>query len=123
MIMRCLKQTWTEIIMRGSSCGNGGVGDEVVIIDPSPTNFNPDCMPKKIASNVYTCASKRAYPNWVRIHRLLGNCDKKVKELEEIQEERTDGESSEDEYSEKLRKERVCLDQGNNFNKLLRKIS
>ena len=49
---------------------------------------------------MFTCASKRAYSNWVKIHRLLGNCDKKVKELEEIQEERADRESSEDEYTD-----------------------
>ena len=73
-----------------------------MIIDPSPTNFNPDRMPKTIASNIYTCTSKRAYANRVKIHRLLANGDKKVKELEEIQ---ADGESSDDDYSEELRKE------------------
>ena len=53
----------------------GGGEDEVIIIDPSPTNFNPDRMPKTIGSNVFTHASKRTYANRVKIHRLLGNCD------------------------------------------------
>ena len=35
----------------------GGSEDDVIVIDPSPTNFNPDKMPKTIASNMYTCAS------------------------------------------------------------------
>ena len=50
----------------------GGREDDVIVIDPSPTNFNPDNMPRTRASNVYTCASKQAYSNRVRIYKLLG---------------------------------------------------
>ena len=84
----------------------GGGDNDVVIIDPSPTNFDPNKMPKTIESNVYTCASNQAYSNRVRIFKLLGQCDSKVKELEELEEERGEGES-EDEYSEDIRKELV----------------
>ena len=45
----------------------GGGDNDVVIIDPSPTNFDPNKVPKRIESNVYTCASNQAYSNRVRI--------------------------------------------------------
>ena len=81
----------------------GGREDDVVIIDPSPTNLDPNKMPKTIKSNVYTCASNQAYSNRVRIFKLLGQCDSQVKELEELEDERGEGES-EDEYSQHIRK-------------------
>ena len=45
----------------------GGGGNDVVIIEPSPTNFDPNKMPKTVQSNVYTCARNQAYSNRVRI--------------------------------------------------------
>ena len=82
----------------------GGRGNGVIIIEPSPTNFDPNKMPKTVQSNVYTCARNQAYSNRVRIFTLLGQCDSKVKDLEEMEEERGEGES-EDEYAEDIRKE------------------
>merc|ERR1712215_414221 len=57
-----------------------------------------------MGSNVYTCAQNQAYSNRAQICTLLGQCDSKVKDLEEMEEERGEGES-EDEYAEDIRKE------------------
>ena len=82
----------------------GGGGNEVVIIEPSPTNFDPNKMPKTVQSNVYTCARNQAYSNRVRIFKLLVQCNSKAEDLEEMEEERGEGER-EDEYSEDIRKD------------------
>ena len=82
----------------------GGGGNEVVIIEPSPTNFNPDKMPKTVQSNVFTCAKQQAYSNRVRIFMTLEQCDSKVKDLQEMEEERGEDES-EDEYARDIRED------------------
>ena len=75
-----------------------------MIIEPSPTNFNPDRMPKTVKSNVFTCAKQQAYSNRVRVMTTLEQCDAKVKELTEMEAERRQGES-EDEHSREIREE------------------
>ena len=63
-------------------------------------------MPKTIKSNIFTCAKSQACASRVIIDKLLVWCNSKVKELEELEEERGEDES-EDEYAEDIRKELV----------------
>ena len=76
------------------------------IIEPSPTCLDPNKMPKTIKSNIFTCAKNQACSSRVRISKLLVQCNSKVKELEELEDERGEDES-EDEYAEDIRKELV----------------
>ena len=55
-------------------------------------------------SNIFTCAKSQATASRVIIDKLLVRCTSKVKELQELEDERAEDES-EDEYSEGLRKE------------------
>ena len=73
-----LLQSW----QRPRQVGEGG--NEVVIIEPSPTNFNPDRMPKTVKSNFFTCAKQQAYSNRVRVMTTLEQCDAKVREFTEM---------------------------------------
>ena len=66
----------------------GGGDNDVEIIEPSPTNLDPNKMPKTVESNVFTCAKIHAYSSRVRISKLLVQCDSKVKDLEELEDER-----------------------------------
>ena len=81
-----------------------GEGNEVQIIEPSPTGFNPSKMPKTIKSHVFVCAKQAAHSDRVRVMTVLEECDDKVKELTEMEEER-DKEHSEDEYCQEIRED------------------
>ena len=72
-----------------------------MIIETSPTNFNPDRMPNMVQSNVFTCAKQQAYSNRVT---TLEQCNSNVKELMEMEAERRQDESG-DEYSREIREE------------------
>ena len=61
-------------------------------------------MPKTVESNVFTCAKNQAYSSWVRISKLLVQCNSKVKDLEELEDERGE-EESEDEEADEIRKD------------------
>ena len=74
------------------------------IIEPSPTNLDPNKMPKTVESNVFTCAKNQAYSSRVRISKLLVQCNSKVKDLEELEDERGE-EESEDEEADEIRKD------------------
>ena len=75
---------------------------EVEIIEPSPTGFNPNKMPKTVLSHVFICAKQSALSDRVRVMTSLEECDDKVKELEELEAER-DKDDSEDELSIEVR--------------------
>ena len=98
-----------------------GEGHEVQIIEPSPTGFNPSKMPKTIKSHVFVCAKQAAHSDRVRVMTALEDCEDKVKELTELEEDR-DKENSEDEYclevrediSQNLKKVRSLLDSHSN---------
>ena len=75
-----------------------------MIIEPFPTKFDPDRMPKTVKSNVFTCAKQQAYSNRVSVMTTLEQCDAKVKELTEMDAERRQDES-EDEYSREIRED------------------
>ena len=53
---------------------------------------------------MYSCAKNQAYSNRVRIFTILDQCDSKVKDLQEMEEERGEDES-EDEYAEDICKD------------------
>ena len=79
-------------------------GLEVQIIEPSPTGFNPSKMPKTIKSHVFICAKQAAQSDRVRVMTALEDCEDKVKELMELEEDR-DKEDSEDEYCLEVRED------------------
>ena len=58
-----------------------GDNDEVVIIDPSPTNFNPSMMPKTTESSVFRAVTTQAHADRSRICKFLAKMDSKVEEL------------------------------------------
>ena len=89
-----------------------GEGHEVQIILPSPTGFNPSKMPKTIKSHVFVCAKQSAHSDRVRVMTALEDCDDKVKELTELEEDR-DKENSEDEY---------CLEVWEDISQNLKKV-
>ena len=61
-------------------------------------------MPKTIESNVFTRAKNQAYSSRVGISKLLVQSNSKVKELEELEEERWE-EESEDEDADEIHKD------------------
>ena len=74
-----------------------GDNDEVVIIDPS-------LMPKTTQSSVFTAVSTQAHADRSRICKFLAKMDSKVEELNELEQEKAEGDSD-DEYTEELLKE------------------
>ena len=88
-------------------------GLEVQIKEPSPTGFNPSKMPKTIKSHVFVCAKQAAHSDRVRVMTALEDCEDKVKELTELEEDR-DKENSEDEY---------CLEVWEDISQNLKRLS
>ena len=78
--------------------------NEVEIIEPSPTNFDPSRMPKTVGSKPFIRAEQQAYFSRVLISKLMSQGDAKVEELRELEEERGEGES-EDEDAEEIHKD------------------
>ena len=79
-------------------------------------------MPKTTQSSVFKAVNTQAHSNRVRICKLLAQMDSKVEELEELEQERAEGDSD-DKYTEDLRKElgedmvkvKSCLDSHSEF--------
>ena len=89
--------------LAASETVEGDNDTDVVIIEPSPTNFNPSLMPKTTQSSVFTAVNTQAHSNRTRIWKLLAQMDSKVEELEELEQEKAEGDSD-DEYTEELTK-------------------
>jgi len=95
----------TAAAAAAKTAAEAGAGDnDVEIIEPSPTNLDPNKMPKTIGSNIFTRAKNQAYSSWVRISKLLVQGNSKVKELKEVEEERGE-EESEDEDANGIHKD------------------
>ena len=90
--------------MAASETVEGDIDPEVVIIEPSPTSFNPSLMPKMTQSSVFTVVSTQAHADRTRICKFLAKMDSKVEELNELEQEKDEGDSN-DEYTEELPKE------------------
>ena len=76
--------------------------DEVMVIEPSPTQFNTARLPKTMESSVFKAVSIQAHASRAKIWKILAQMDKKVEELESLEQEDDD---SDDDYAESLRKE------------------
>ena len=74
--------------------------EEVQIIDPSPTDFNPQKMPRTVAGNTFIRAVDQAYHCRVLISKLIAKGDAKIEELGILEEEREEGESEDEEFLE-----------------------
>ena len=90
--------------MAASETVEGDNDIEVVIVEPSPTSFNPSLMPKTTQSSVFTAVSTQAHADRTRICKFLAKMDSKVEELDELEQEKAEGDSD-DEYTEELLKE------------------
>ena len=78
--------------------------DEVVVIEPSPTQFNPSMLPKTTQSSIFKAVNTQAHANRAKIWKLFAQMDSKVGELEGLEQEMEEGDSDDD-YTESLRKE------------------
>ena len=76
--------------------------DEVLVVEASPTLFNPAKLPKTMSSSVFKAAIVQAQGTRAKILKALGNMDKRVEELENLEQE---GDDSDDEYEDSLRRE------------------
>ena len=83
--------------LAASETVEGDNDTEVVIIEPSPTNFNPSLMPKTTQSSVFTAVSTQAHSDRTRIWKLLAQMDSKVEELEELEQEKVEGDRGSEE--------------------------
>ena len=77
--------------------------DDVVIVEASPTQFNPAKLPKTINAGVFKAAVVRAQGYRTQILKGLSNMDKRVVELEELEQEGHDSEN--DDFVDNLWKE------------------
>ena len=76
--------------------------DEVIVIEPSPTQFNAAMLPKTMESSIFKAVSIQAHASRAKIWKLLAQMDQKVEELEGLEQEMEDGDSDDD-YTESLR--------------------
>merc|ERR1712208_271666 len=77
--------------------------DEVMVIEASPTQFNPEKLPKTMESSIFKAVCLKAHASRAKIWKALANMDKKVEELESLEQE--DDNSDADSYVDNLRKE------------------
>ena len=64
--------------------------DEVIVIEPSPTQFNPAMLPKTMESSIFKAVSIQAHASRAKIWKILAQKDKKVEELESLEQEMED---------------------------------
>ena len=83
--------------------GDEVLDDDVVIVEASPTQFNPAKLPKTINAGVFKAAVVRAQGYRTQILKALSNMDKRVVELEELEQEGNDNEN--DDFVDNLWKE------------------
>ena len=83
--------------------GDEALDDDVIIVEASPTQFNPDKLPKTINAGVFKAAVVRAHGYRTQIQKGLSNMDKRIVELEELEKEGDDSEN--DDFVDNLWKE------------------
>ena len=83
--------------------GDEALDDDVIIVEASPTQFNPDKLPKTINAGVFKAAVVRAHGYRTQIQKGLSNMDKRIVELEELENEGDDSEN--DDFVDNLWKE------------------
>ena len=55
--------------------------DEVIVIEPSPTQFNAAMLPKTMESSIFKAVNIQAHSIRAKIWKLLAQMDSKVEEL------------------------------------------
>ena len=73
------------------------------MIKASPTQFNPDKLPKTMESSIFKAVCLKAHADRAKIWKGLSNMDKRVEELEGLEQE--EDASDDDSYVDNLRKE------------------
>ena len=76
----------------------GGEGGDVQIIEPSPTNFSYDHMPKTIGGRAFIRATEQSFQARVLINKLIDKADIKVREMASLEAEREEGDSEDEDY-------------------------
>ena len=61
--------------------------DEVIVIEPSPTQFNAAMLPKTMESSIFKAVNIQAHSSRAKIWKLLSQMDQKVEELESLEQE------------------------------------
>ena len=93
-----------KIAAAAAEMGEGSIDpDEVMVIEPSPTQFNAARLPKTMESSIFKAVCLQAHASRAKIWKALANMDKKVEELESLEQE--DDDSDDDSYVDSLRKE------------------
>ena len=83
--------------------GDEALDDDVIIVEASPTHFNPDKLPKTINAGSFKAIVVRAHGYRTQIQKGLSNIDKRIVELEELEKEGDDSEN--DDFVDNLWKE------------------
>ena len=73
-------------------------GGGVEIIHPSPTDYNPAKMPRTVQTSTFVSAVNQGHGLRVLIGKLLTKNDQKIVELGQLEEERVEGESEDEDY-------------------------
>ena len=85
----------SEQVRTMDAAGAAGGEGEVQIIEPSPTDFNPNG-----GGNAFIRAVEQAYHCRVLISKLIAKGDAKIEELGILEAEREEGESEDEEFLE-----------------------
>ena len=83
--------------------GDEALDDDVIIVEASPTQFNPNKLPKTINAGDFKATVVRAQGYRTQIQKGLSNMDKRIVELEELEKEGDDSEN--DDFVDNLWKE------------------
>ena len=71
-----------------AATGAAGGEVEVQIIEPSPTEFNPNRLPRTVGGNAFIRAVDQAYHCRVLISKLMAKGDAQIEELGTLEAER-----------------------------------
>ena len=75
-----------------------GEGGDVQIIEPSPTNFSYDHMPKTVGGRAFIRATEQSFQARLLINKLIDKADIKVREMASLEAEREEGDSEDEDY-------------------------
>ena len=85
--------------------GDEALDDDVIIVEASPTHFDPSKLPKTINAGSFRAIVVRAQSLRTQIQKGLSNMDRRIVELEELEKEGDDSEG--DEFVDNLWKENL----------------
>ena len=78
----------------------GGLDSGKEAVQPSPTNFDASRMPRTVSASVFIRAVTEAQSLRVQIGKNLKLCDRHVTELKDLEKDKGEDDSDEDEFAE-----------------------